>query len=235
MMSEYGRFLPASRLEVVHNFYDPVLELSDPFTEKSSEMIRITYLSNLVYSKGILHLVEAFGQLKNKYPNIELFVAGAYQRDDHFTAAEMKQAFEQRLGGHPGIHYLGLVLGDQKAALLRSSHIFALPSFYSSEAMPISILEACRAGCAIVTTDHHYLRQLVDENMGVCVKPDSVEDLVSGLDRLLANPDLIAKLGRHNVEHSRDNFTLAAYQSKINAVLGQFSGKNSSGLNWESS
>lgn len=225
MLSEYGRFLSSARLEVVHNFYDPVLEMADPFSEKSIGMIRITYLSNLVYSKGILHLVDAFGQLKNKYPNIELYVAGAYQKDDHLSAAEMKQEFEQRLGGHPGIHYLGLVLGDQKAALLRSSHIFALPSFYSSEAMPISILEACRAGCAIVTTEHHYLSQLVDEKMGICVRPDSVEDLVSGLDKLLADPDLIAKLGRHNVEHSRDNFTLAAYQSKINSVLGQFSDK----------
>jgi glycosyltransferase involved in cell wall biosynthesis len=223
MLNEYNRFMPGSRLEVVHNFYDPVLELPDPFVEKTADRFRILFLSNLVFSKGILQLVEAFKKLQLKHSNLELYVAGAFQKDDHYDEVWMKEEFEKKTKGVSGIKYYGMVQGERKASLLRCSHIFVLPSFYSSEAMPISILEACRAGCAIVTTDHHYLKQLVDESMGICVRPNSVDDLVAGLDRLICHPELLRRMGMNNLEYSKNNFTLALYQKKINSLLIQLS------------
>ena len=60
-----------------------------------------------------------------------------------------------------GIFYHGPLYGMQKKDFLKALDIFVLPSFYASEAMPISIIEAMRSGCVIIATEHHYLPFLV--------------------------------------------------------------------------
>ena len=119
------------------------------------------------------------------------------------------------------IFYHGPLYGEQKKNFLINMDIFCLPSFYSSEAMPISIIEAMRCGCLIITSDHHYLPFLVGPDQGSCATAGSVESLRVNLKRYLGNIVKYESVKQGNIEFAKNNFSPEAYASKMNEIFDQ--------------
>nr|WP_192889796.1 glycosyltransferase [Vibrio bathopelagicus] len=96
----------------------------------NSTRIELLFLSNLIESKGYLDILDAIAKLPNK----ELFhinFAGAFHCNfDDVTVQSESHAKEQfysrikSLGIIDNVTYHGVVNGDEKLNLLRSSHIF---------------------------------------------------------------------------------------------------------------
>jgi glycosyltransferase involved in cell wall biosynthesis len=168
------------KVEVVSNFYDK--ELDEKFVEKDTNKINLVYLSNIMSSKGIFELIEAFEELSRKYDNIYLNIAGGYISDEYMSIDEVKEKFEKAISQNDRIKYLGKTFGEDKVRLLQSSDIFVLPSYYKSEAFPISIIEAMACENAIVTTNYKYLPEIVDRNNGIVLDNISSENLVDAFN-----------------------------------------------------
>ena len=58
------------KIEVVPNFYDQ--ELDEEIADKDSSKISLLYLSNIMVSKGIFELIDAFEKLAHVNDNITL-------------------------------------------------------------------------------------------------------------------------------------------------------------------
>jgi glycosyltransferase involved in cell wall biosynthesis len=222
MTEEYKEFQAKSQVSVVHNFYDSILDSVSLKDKPASDVIKIGYLSNLLFSKGIFILVEAFIELKKEYDNIELHLAGQYLSDSYMTADEVREKISVlSQNGFSRIFYHGPLYGEQKKNFLINMDIFCLPSFYSSEAMPISIMEAMRCGCVIITSDHHYLPFLVGPDQGSCATAGSVESLIVNLKRYLGNIEKYESVKEGNIEFAKNNFSPEAYTSKMNEIFDQ--------------
>lgn len=84
-----------------------------------------------------------------------------------------------------GANYLGFLRKEEMADWLRRSAIFVAPAYY--EPFGLGILEAARAGCALVLGDIPSLREVWAE-AAEYVNPDDPEQLQQTVSRLARNP-----------------------------------------------
>lgn len=203
------------RIEVIPNFYDQ--EIDNKLVEKDKSKISLLYLSNIMTSKGIFELVDAFEKLIKKYDNIILNIAGGYLSDEYMSINEVKKKFENKISKNNKIKYLGTIFGEDKIKLLQSSDIFILPSY--KEAVPISILEAMAASNAIVATNHNYISEVVSSKNGVLVKKRSVEGLLDGIEFLINDKQKLKHIQNHNRQEAKEKFSMQKYLKNLEQIV----------------
>ena len=182
-----GVFYNAIDDKVYNEFYHEV---------NNGDTIVLSYIGRIIKEKGVLNLLEAFSELRKKYSNIELHIAG-----DGPLLEKIKNEYTD---SH--IHFLGKLNYEEVMNLCVKTDIFVHPSMYP-EGLPTSILEAGVMKCAVVATDRGGTKEVINNsNVGLIVK-ENVEDLVKKLDFLLSNYDEMNKL-KENI-HNRiiHNFT----------------------------
>lgn len=216
-MEDQFSMFPNMKTKVVNNFYP--LSLEEVEISKKECKFVLVYLSNIIYSKGIFDLLEAFKHLKGNKIEIELKIAGGFLGDDHMSAKDVESKFFETIKEVDSIEYCGLISGDQKDQLLAKSDIMILPSFYKSEALPISIIEAMRASCAIITTDHNYLKEVISTDSGLIVPVKEPLALSEAIMSLCRDVEKLRKIQKFNLAFAKDHFSLLTYQKNINILL----------------
>ena len=108
------------------------------------------------------------------------------------------------LGIEDRVRFLGH--RDDVAELLARSQLFVLASWW--EGLPLSILEAMRAGLPVVATDVTGVAEgVADGETGRVVPPGDAGALARAADRLLADPELRERMGRAGRERYEERFT----------------------------
>lgn len=218
MRNEFHQFWPNMDIRVIPNFYG---EEFDEIHQKSHDStIKIVYLSNIIYSKGILDLLDAFYSLSVEYDNIALIIAGDFMGDEFYSRQEIKWMFSKKLKELPNASFIGVVSGEAKADLLSQTDIFVLPTFYSMEAFPLSIIEAMRSGNVIVTTKHNYLAEIIQPKMGFLVRPSSSTELASCLKSIISDPENMLSIQEYNQTYAKTHYTLEKYIEHLDSVVG---------------
>jgi glycosyltransferase involved in cell wall biosynthesis len=99
----------------------------------------------------------------------------------------------QRIAAEPGVRYLGHVDEPTLAALYESASVLAFPSLYEGFGLPL--LEAMEHGVPAVIGTVGALPELAGE-AAIMVKPEDVDAIAGGLERLLSNAKLREKMGQ---------------------------------------
>ncbi len=142
--------------------------------------IIITFISRMLWRKGVKEFVEASGILREKYDNLEFLLVGPIDKGNPSAIfqEEIDKWVEKGL-----VRFLGKK--DCIREVLSLSDIFALPSFYR-EGVPRSLLEAGAMGLPLITTDTPGCREVVDDGVnGFLVEPRDGGDLADKIDDLL--------------------------------------------------
>lgn len=218
MKKEYALFKDTSEIHTVENFYDKLLDTPHTNTKEDNK-INLVYFSNLMYSKGVFVLLDAFKILCEKYDNIKLNIAGAYSSDVFMSEKDVQKKIEKYIDTNKNITYLGSVYDLKKQNLLLNSDISILPSFYSSEAFPISIIEAMKCGCAIITTNHHYLPNVVTEKNGICIEKQSVKQLCEAIEYFIQNKNILRDIQNFNMQYATDRYSPELYITKLTELI----------------
>jgi glycosyltransferase involved in cell wall biosynthesis len=205
------------KIEVVPNFYDK--ELDTKMANKEENNINLVYLSNIMSSKGIFELLDTFDKLSKKYDNLHLNIAGGFIADEYMSIEEVKKKFLSKIEKNNRINYLGKTFGNEKVILLQKSDIFVLPTYYKSEAFPISIIEAMACKNAIVTTDYKYLPEVVSEDNGLLVEPKSIESLIIGIEILVNDIDKLKKIQSYNKVEAKNKYSLEKYIDNLKRIV----------------
>jgi len=205
------------KVEIVANFYDKELDIK--LVKKEKDKINLVYLSNIMSSKGIFELIDAFEQLSKKYDNIYLNIAGGYIADEYMSIEKVKEKFTSKIALNNRIKYIGKAFANEKVKLLQNSDIFVLPTYYKSEAFPISIIEAMACRNVIVTTNYKYLPEVVSEENGVLVEPRSVDSLVEGIESLISDIGKLAQIQKHNKQEAKEKYSLDRYINNMKNIV----------------
>jgi glycosyltransferase involved in cell wall biosynthesis len=215
MLYQFNFVEPHVNRHVVRNFVtSDVLDLDMPVIMKKIEY-RVLYLSNMMASKGVLDLVKAVSELVNDGYNARLICAGHYLDDSVMSALSLEHELEAYWSEE--IRYHGPVYGKNKLDLLAWSNVFALPSYYSAEAFPLSIIEAMASGSYVIVSDHNILPEIVKPLNGAVVESNSCIELYECISSLTCQD--INKTMIHNYHYARQYFTEDLHISSIDSIL----------------
>lgn len=221
MRSQFFSF-PNMNIEVVKNSYPS--EFENAVIDLNDKKCQILYLSNLIESKGILIFMDSIKEILESHPAIVVKIAGWPMGDYLSSSQEIKLKFEGKYDSlrqlFPNrLFYVGLVFGLEKQKILAESSIFILPTFYPTEAFPLTIIEAMRFGNAIITTNHNYLNDVVNEDNGFLVKTNSVEDLTEKINLLLLNKTKLENTQKHNILEAKQKYSPKIFNREIARII----------------
>ncbi len=175
--------------------------------------VALVTVASLTPAKAQHVLLEAFARLAAAVPAARLFLAGDGPR---------RAALEDRargLGVAERVRFLGV--WRDVPGLLAAADLFVLSSV--REGLSLSLLEAMRAGRAVVTTDAGGSREAVADGVtGRVVPPGDAAALAAAIRRLRDDPALRARLGAQ-ARQDVAAYTWGARAARIRAFV---EGKN---------
>lgn len=156
----------------------------------------IAFIGNLVPTKGIYELVEAVKSLKN---GTTLNLIGPANSD---VADQLKY----KIGEEEGkcIHTLGKLPNKEAVDYMEKMGIIALPTYYASEAFPISILEAMSKGCLVLSCPRAAIPDMLTaidgERCGLLVEAKSAKSIADAILWAQNNPEKADELRKKAFE-----------------------------------
>ena len=215
--------VPEKRIHIIPNFAQDFLfrsqeEISLKFQQNN--LLRILFLSNLIYGKGYNELIEAYLSLEQvDREKIHIDIAGEF--GDKNSGIE----FLKKIEGYPNISYRGFVGGEQKKELLQHAHIFCLPTYYPYEGQPISILEAYASGCVVITTNHSGIGDVfVNGINGFEVEKKSPESIKQILNKVIEQSNLLPSIGQYNRDLANKKYRTHIYNNSLKQLVTGFAG-----------
>lgn len=159
-----------------------------------NDKIVISYVGRMIKEKGILEIIEAYEQLKQK-DNIQLIIAG--------DGPLLKELESKNLSKN--IILTGKLNHDEVMGLLNRTDIFVHPSSFA-EGMPTSILEAGLMKCAIVATPAGGTAEVINqEDLGIICEP-TVKSIKSGIEYYLENAEKRKQTAENIHKRVKENF-----------------------------
>jgi glycosyltransferase involved in cell wall biosynthesis len=178
----------------------------------------IVSVGNLYPVKGHQHLIDALALLTDRQPTAHLAIGGRGDLADALTSRARMCGIGDR------VHLLGL--RSDVPAVLEAADVFVLPSL--SEGLPLALLEAMFAGCAIIATNVGDVSvALGGGDAGVLVEPGSAPALAGAIDQLLSYPSLGSELGARASRRARAEYDLSQMVRRYGAVYEQLLGRPS--------
>jgi glycosyltransferase involved in cell wall biosynthesis len=145
--------------------------------------------------KGIRFLVEAAAQLKSRFPDLKVVVAGdGFERPDLIALAE-------RLGIARDVTFLGWVANSELPPYYRSAAVSVIPSL--EEGFGIPAAEAMGCETPVVASDAGGLPEVVEHGVtGLIVPRGDSTALAEAIGSLLADPARRERMGRAGRERA---------------------------------
>jgi glycosyltransferase involved in cell wall biosynthesis len=191
------------KLVVIHNGLDDCEYLAKP----ACEPVKIIMAARFQEPKDQQTLLYALAELHDE--KVELILVGGGP----------KLASSQNLASTLGISDRVKFLGDRTDVpeLLARSQIFVLLSYY--EGLPISILEAMRAGLPVVASNVGGVpEELEDDVTGILVKTNDINSTKRALHRLITNPCLRVQMGAVSRQRFLEKFLAEHMISKTDKI-----------------
>jgi len=190
----------------------------------NGKLLKLTYLGNIVESKGILQVVNAVEELLENGNNILLQIIGKFGKDP-FTGMQeeqMKNIILNIVNKYPEhIKYLGQIKDIRKkfSILINETDIFVFPSWL--EGQPLVIIEAMQCGLPIISTKNcGAIEETVIEGYnGILVEKRNVKQLVNAIELLTKDEQLRKRMGENSRKLYEENFTPEKHLTKFKAIV----------------
>lgn len=153
-------------------------------------------LRTLGMDKGVDTLIEAFALLCQKNPNALLVIVGG---DEHDLKVYKKFTADRHLGDRE-VLYTGRKNHNLIPKYLRAFDIAVMPfpftehfAYYMS---PLKLFEYMAAGKPIIASDLPAVREILNQENSLLVKPNSRDELVQAMEYLIGHPDNAERIAR---------------------------------------
>lgn len=154
----------------------------------------ILYVGALQPRKNLVRLIAAFEDLRVRFPEATLVLAG----EEAWLAGGINEAAKASKAA-PQIIFTGRVSFEDLRLLYRGARLFAFPSLYEGFGLPL--LEAFASGTPVLTADNSSLREVAGEGALYC-EAESIPDMAEKLGMLWQDEALRERLisaGNHEL------------------------------------
>ncbi len=213
------KFVPLSNVYICPNGIPDVNVFENKILDKTNKAPQITFLSNLIESKGVYDLLEACKIIQDKGVEFQCKFIGA-ESDINIGQFNDKVS---KLGIEKSVEYAGKKYGDEKNIALLESDIFAFPTYYHNECFPLVLLEAMSANLPVVSTYEGGIPDIIDEGVtGYVVAQRDTKALAEKLEILILDAELRTKMGQAGRTKYVNEFRLERFESRLKDILNEF-------------
>ena len=182
IVSQWG--IPPEKIDVVHNAFDGMPNLAERESVRASLGLRGTVIlsaGRLVPWKGFAMLIGLLPEIRKKYPEAKLYIAGSGPEE-----SDLKKLISES-GQHDAVFLLGDVEHGKLMQYIRAADCFVLNTGY--EGLSHQLLEVLAVGTPIVTTNVGGNPELITDGItGILVPHNDRDALYRGIDRVLGDP-----------------------------------------------
>jgi glycosyltransferase involved in cell wall biosynthesis len=204
--------VPPEKITVIHNGIVP-LRSGRGSVEARRNGVRLGIVGQIGAWKGHDDLLEALGLLaqKGRPPRLTIFGKGADPYVEHLKARVAD------LGLQELVSWAGFV--QDRTAIYASIDICVIPSRFE-EPFATTALEAGSCGIPVIATTRGGLPEIVEDGVtGFLVPPHAPQYLAAAIDRLAADAQLRARMGRNGGERIRHSFSEDRFLSSFEQEL----------------
>lgn len=188
--------------------------------------LQLLYLSSLMPSKGFFDVLQAVQLLDAHQPGrYHLNLCGSFVDAKTETAVEVfdvasLKAYIERHELDDSVTYHGQVLGAEKQRQFEQAHVFILPTSYSWEGQPLSIIEALAFAIPVVSCYHKGIPELIEsERSGIFVEPQEPQAIADVVIRLAANAEKYESMSHSARVHYEDHFKREVHLEKLIQII----------------
>jgi glycosyltransferase involved in cell wall biosynthesis len=215
-------------MRTIHNAVD--VEKFYPHSLKRDETRRslgfaeheliVGIVGQLTPRKGQLETIEAFVQVTPKFPEAKLIIVGEalFNRDSEY--ADKLQDAAERLGISDRVLFVG-----QREDITELTRAFDL-AIVNSRAEPfgLTVVEAMASGTPVLATAVDGIREIIKHGQtGWLVRSGECQELVQGIELLLADQGLRTQLSTAALTTVRSRFAAEAFISNLEKLYGSIS------------
>lgn len=191
------------------------------------DVFHILYLSNFIFSKGYYDVIQAIDILRNSRGlKVDCIFAGKFYNTlegcDSNLELGTKEVFDRFIGEHHLNDYVNYYTGlydTQKHEAFCKANVFILPTYYSAEGQPMSILEAMAYGCVPIVTAHGHIPMMVNDENGCVILPKNPKSIADAVERLIKNPDIYNKKSSKSISDFKDKFSGDTFSNAVKRIL----------------
>jgi glycosyltransferase involved in cell wall biosynthesis len=171
---------PADKFTVTYESADRIKDKADPFKKLVGKSF-IMYVGRPFPHKNLERLIEAFGLLKVKHPELTLVLVG--KKDANYEKMES----DARVQGIKDIIFTGFVSEGQLRWLYENCRAYVFPSL--SEGFGLPPMEAMIHGAPVVSSNATCLPEIYGDSVQY-FNPLDIDDMVDNIDKVLDDKKL---------------------------------------------
>lgn len=217
-------WIPEAKRFVIPNTIDEAVLCSEAevaakrASQKTRTTLRLLFLSNMIPSKGYLDVLYAVRLLHEQGVSVHADFIGHWESEA--GEAEFSQIVDAAGLGEAVTHHGGV----SDRAFIRQCYldadIFLLPSYYPTEAQPLTIIEALNAGTPIITTRHSGIPDMVRHEQEAIFVPAQSPEAIAEAAKQLSDSSIWERYSEQALRRFQERFSPAAVRKKWQALLG---------------
>ena len=220
------RVLPNGIPDPAPDFAAAVLPARIARQQARPRIFRVLFLAHCTREKGLYDALDGVFQAQRRLQSAEPTACIALTVAGQFLTAGDQRAFEQTLtrvneawqgdGSPPAVEHVGFVTGETKDRLFRESDCFCFPTYYRSEVMPVTLIEALAYGLPIVATRWRAIPEMLPEAGCFLVETGQAEQVAAALLEAMQT-DAFAALR----EHFLSNFQREIFGHRFRSAVAE--------------
>ncbi len=184
---------------------------------RTHDGFNILFAGLLNGTKGELDVIAAVQKLKQRGYDVKLSVAGQFS--DPAYESKFRETI-MKLGLEDCVKYLGLVKGEARLDAYRKADCFCFPSFFSSEAFPLVLIEAMSFSLPIVASRWRGIPDMVEDGVnGYLVEPKNCDEIAEKLALLIDDLELAKRLGENGRRIFEEKYQLSTFANSMIAAF----------------
>lgn len=182
------------------------------YSPPNVQHINFLMISRLINAKGINEYYEAAKIIKDKFPEVDFRLIGAYE--DNIDA--ISDDLYAKIKSDGTIQYLGLL--EDVRPYIRESSVVVLPSYYG-EGVPRCLLEGMAMGRALITCNSvgckETINPLLRKANGFLVPVKDAPQLASKMEYYIRHTDDVTRFGNNGRKYAIEKFDV----NKVNEMM----------------